>query len=111
MEKFLLFINTVLISVSIHANTCIYDNTHATLKKETVTVSNTGYISEASFTITVSDTTKESIRIHVEVGEERQWITVKLNNGIGIGKVKTPLSVKSGTVLPIKLIQNPETCY
>ena len=111
MKKILFFIVACIASVYAFANTCDFDGTSVSLKSERVLVSNSGYVAKAMFTITVSDTSKKSIRIHVEVNGERQWVTVKLNNGVGNGEVSVPLNIKNGTYVPIKLIQHPNMCY
>lgn len=110
MKKFLLFIVACLTFVCTYANTCDFDGTSVSLKSEQAEVSNNGYVAKALFTITVSDTSKKSIRIHVEVNGERQWVTVKLSNGVGYGEVAVPLSTKQSS-LPIKLVHSPNMCY
>ena len=111
MKKFLLFLVACIASVCAYANTCDFDGTSVSLRSEQAKVSNSGYMAKAMFTITVSDTNRKSIRIHVEVNGERQWVTVKLQNGVGYGEASVPLSTKNGTYVPIKLIQQPNMCY
>lgn len=111
MRKLLMLLGAILLSVCAYANTCTFDGTSVSLQSERAEVSNSGYVAKAHFTITVSDTSKSSIRIHVEVNGERQWVTVKLDRGTGYGEVSVPLSTKNKSYLPIKLIQQPGVCY
>lgn len=111
MKKLFLFLIATVIAFCAYANTCVFDGCQVSVQSETAEVRKPDFTKVVFIKITVSDKERRSIRIHVQVGEERFWKTVSLSAGSGSTTIEVSPDIETGTVLPVKLVQQPGFCY